>query len=117
MKVVLSRKDNSFKFVRGCCDDIIGFSEEYNDIEDNKYKVYYIPILEGEEMLDTDCWENVADWCNPSYIFYYGKDDSTITKAISKKIDGKHVGYGENLLEIGVNAKRVKQEQQLILGI
>lgn len=120
MKVILSRCNNDIEYVYDCLGYVIGFNEDYEDDEGNLYKLYYEAILEGYdliEMLDNDCWEYVADWDSPTDIAYYAEYDDTIAKAITKKANGKHIGYGDSLFDIGCRVKVAKQGQQVILDI
>lgn len=124
MKVILSWCDNDIEYVHDCLGYVIGFIEDYEDDEGNLYKVYYEAILEGDElneMLENDCWENVADWDNPTDIKYYNNTyDSVVTKAIAKKVNGKY--FNEmSLIHIGCTVEAAVQlligRPQLILDI
>lgn len=116
MKVILSRCDNDIEYVYDCLGYVIGFNEDYEDDEGNLYKLYYEAILEGydlDEMLDNDCWENVADWNNPTDIKYYNNTyASVVTKAIAKKVNGKNFD-GMSLIDIGCT---VEPAAQLLIG-
>ena len=117
MKVILSRCDNDIEYVHDCLGYVIGFIEDYEDDEGNLYKVYYEAILEGDElneMLENDCWENVADWDNPTDIKYYNNTyGSVVTKAIAKKGQLVIIFSGISLIEIGCT---VEPAAQLLIG-
>lgn len=121
MKVMLRRCDNDdIAYVQDVFGNLIGFNEKYEDSDGNKYIVYYKCILESNdawEQIENDCWENVADWYEPTDIEYYVEEDGTIAKAIAKKANGKHIGYGDSLLDIGCSVTVSTVGTMLILTI
>ena len=123
MKVLLNRCDKDIEYVHDCCYRVIGFIEDYKDKEGNIYKVYYGAIADRDEvdkLIENDLWEEVADWCNPDNIYFGVQDDEgSIARAITKKANGKRIGYNYHdcLFEIGCRVTVVKQGQQLILDI
>lgn len=117
MKVVLTRCENDIVYVQNVFGDLIGFKEEYKDSDGNKYIAYYKCVLESNEaweQIENDCWENVADWYELTELEYEVKEDEG---TIAKKANGKHICYGDNLLDIGCSVTVSTVGTQLILTI
>lgn len=121
MKVELTRCENDIDYATDIFGDIIGFYEDYKDSEGNIYKVYYKSLVDDYYFsfcLSEDLLEYVADWGNPTDIEYYvDEEDGAIAKAITKKANGKCIGYGDSLLDIGCSVETSKRGHQLILDI
>lgn len=122
MKVLLKRCDNDLEYIQDCLGFTVGFMENYRDREGNIYKVYYGAIADRDDvdkLIENDCWEEVAEWYNPDNIYFDVQDEGSIAMAITKKANGKRIGYNyhDSLFKIGCKVTVVKQGQQLILDI
>ena len=124
MKVELtrSRYGEDMEYVYNNCGEIVGFGELYMVVQQNLFRVYYSTITyddEVREMLEGGRIQEVADWDEPSNIFYYGGKNykGAIATAIYKKAGSMFYDNGQSLLAIGCSVKVSKQGQQLILDI